>query len=64
MTFAAERCWRGNLFSGGRMHQSRQSSHQLPFRFSAAARNTSGPAGFTGPIMNDAFEFVGGLSRL
>src|SRR6266478_3260322 len=44
--------------------QSRQSSHQLPFRFSAAVRNASGPPGSTGPITNDAFGLVGGLSRL
>src|SRR5260370_36754544 len=44
--------------------QSRQSSHQLPFRFSAAARKASGPAGLTGPITKDAFGLVGGLSRL
>ncbi len=30
----------------------------------ARARNASGPAGSTGPIMKDAFGLVGGLRRL
>src|SRR4029077_13346680 len=44
--------------------QSRQSSHQLPFRFSAEARNASGVSALTDPITKDALGLVGGLRRL